>query len=296
MSRSVIEALTWVTLICPLDWLRRMLGVRTAATVCFLEGPAVDAAGTLFFSDITGNRILKMTPDGAVSVFRARQRTNQRQHVRRRGTPDQLRRGRVWPGRPAAQLVRTDMQTGQVEVLAERFEGKRSMRPTTCASTAADASGSPIPTIGTITPVWKWAARRCIASTAQVRRVVSQPQIGRPNGLAITPDDKTLYVVDSHSVAGGNRKIWAFDVADDGTLSGQRLVYDFGRGRGGDGMRLDRQGNLWIAAGVLTARGPARNRRSEDGDSRCLARRQAARAHPDSRRRADEPDVRRAGI
>jgi len=33
-------------------------------------------------------------------------------------------------------------------------------------------------------------------------------------------------------------------------LSGQRLVYDFAPGRGGDGMRTDRKGNLWIAAGV----------------------------------------------
>ena len=88
-----------------------------------------------------------------------------------------------------------------------------------------------------------------------VRRVLSQPAIGRPNGLAITPDDKTLYVIDSHSVAGGNRKIWAFDVERlDGTLANQRLVFDFGRGRGGDGMRLDRAGNLWVAAGVLKPR------------------------------------------
>jgi gluconolactonase len=85
---------------------------------------------------------------------------------------------------------------------------------------------------------------------------VSQPYIGRPNGLAITPDDRTLYVIDSHNVAGGNRKIWAFDVAGDGTLNDQRLVFDFGRGRGGDGMRLDREGNLWVAAGVMKARNP----------------------------------------
>ena len=31
---------------------------------------------------------------------------------------------------------------------------------------------------------------------------------------------------------------------------GQRLVFDFGRGRGGDGMRLDERGNLWVAAGI----------------------------------------------
>src|SRR4051812_10576654 len=42
-----------------------------AATICFLEGPAADAAGNVFFSDIAGNRILKRTPDGKVEVFRA---------------------------------------------------------------------------------------------------------------------------------------------------------------------------------------------------------------------------------
>ena len=57
-------------------------------------------------------------------------------------------------------------------------------------------------------------------------------------------------------MAGGNRKIWAFDVRADGSLANQRLVFDFGRGRGGDGMRLDRQGNLWVAAGVLKPRTP----------------------------------------
>ena len=61
-----------------------------------------------------------------------------------------------------------------------------------------------------------------------VVRVLSQPQIERPNGLAITPDARTLYVIDSHTRPGGNRKVWSFDVAEDGQLSGQRLVFDFG--------------------------------------------------------------------
>src|SRR5262245_28406749 len=42
-----------------------------AAGICFLEGPAVDAQGNVFFSDIIGNQILKSTPDGKVAVFRA---------------------------------------------------------------------------------------------------------------------------------------------------------------------------------------------------------------------------------
>src|SRR5262245_59141330 len=42
-----------------------------AAVVCFLEGPAVDADGSVYFSDIAGNRILRMDPSGKVTVFRA---------------------------------------------------------------------------------------------------------------------------------------------------------------------------------------------------------------------------------
>src|SRR5262249_17731176 len=90
----------------------------------------------------------------------------------------------------------------------------------------------------------------------KVSRVLSQPDVERPNGIAITPDGQTLYVIDSHPRPRGNRKIWAFAVSPEGTLSRKRLVYDFGKGRGGDGMRLDVQGNLWVAAGIITPRGP----------------------------------------
>ncbi|HZT81431.1 MAG TPA: SMP-30/gluconolactonase/LRE family protein, partial [Gemmataceae bacterium] len=90
----------------------------------------------------------------------------------------------------------------------------------------------------------------------KVTRVLGQPAVQRPNGIAITPDAKTLYVIDSHPKPGGNRKIWSFAVSNRGELSKQKLVYDFGKGRGGDGMRLDTKGNLWVAAGILTPRGP----------------------------------------
>ena len=87
-----------------------------------------------------------------------------------------------------------------------------------------------------------------------VARILSQPDIERPNGLAITPDARVLYVIDSHSRPGGNRKVWSFQVNETGRLANQRLIFDFGRGRGGDGMRLDVRGNLWVAAGILSPR------------------------------------------
>jgi len=153
-------------------------------------------------------------------------------------------------------LVRTELKTGTIEVLTERFEGKRYNSPN---DVVVDRQGR----IWFTDPFYG-ADRSALEMTdeavyrrdpdGKVARVLTQPEIERPNGLAITPDDRTLYVIDSHTRPGGNRKVWSFDVAGDGTLNSQRLVFDFGRGRGGDGMRLDERGNLWIAAGILLPR------------------------------------------
>ena len=229
---------------------------RAAATVCFLEGPAWHSSGDLYFSDISGNRILTLSPAGLVSVFRADSGRTNGNTFDGQGRLISCEGAEFGPG-GRRRIVRTDVGTGQVEVLTDRYEGKRYNAPNDVC----------VDTRGRIwfTDPYYWTDHDSLEmgceavymiDGTQVRRVLSQPQIGRPNGLAITPDNKTLYVIDSHNVAGGNRKIWAFDVADDGTLSGQRLVFDFGRGRGGDGMRLDRQGNLWVAAGLLKVRNP----------------------------------------
>ena len=230
--------------------------LRTAATVCFLEGPAWHPSGDLYLSDITGNRLLKLGPDGVWSIFRADSGRTNGNTFDARGRLVSCEGAEFGLG-GRRRLVRTDLATGQVEVLTDRFEGKRYNSPN---DACVDRQGR----IWFADPYY-WTDRASLEQGAEgvycldgatVRRVVAQPQIGRPNGLAVTPDDKTLYVVDSHNVEGGNRKIWAFDLAADGLPANQRLVYDFGRGRGGDGMRLDREGNLWVAAGVNTTRGP----------------------------------------
>jgi gluconolactonase len=225
-----------------------------AANVCFLEGPAWHSSGDLYFSDISGNRILQLSPGGGVSTFRADSGRTNGNTFDGQGRLISCEGSEFGPG-GRRRIVRSNVTTGEFEVLTERFEGKRYNAPN---DVCVDRQGRIW-----FTDPYYWhdhaslemgcEAVYCIEGT-NVRRVVSQPQIGRPNGLAITPDDKTLYVIDSDSRPGGNRKIWAFDVRGDGTLSAQRLVFDFGRGRGGDGMRLDRQGNLWVAAGVLKPR------------------------------------------
>jgi gluconolactonase len=226
-----------------------------AAVIAFLEGPAVDAAGNVFFSDLAGNRILKMDAKGAVTTFRADSGRTNGNCFDAEGRLISCEGAEQGPGR--RRVVRTDMKTGEVTVLTDRYDDKRYNSPNDCC---VDGKGR----------IWftdpRYGADRSdlemdveavyrIDRAGKVRRMLTQKEIDRPNGIAVSPDDKTLYVIDSHPKVGGNRKVWAFDLAADGSLSRQRVVYDFGKGRGGDGVRVDLKGNLWVAAGINRMRG-----------------------------------------
>jgi len=65
--------------------------------------------------------------------------------------------------------------------------------------------------------------------------------IAFPNGMAITPDTSTLIVADSYG-----KKLTAFDIADDGGLSKQRVWADLGEGTP-DGICIDAEGTVWYA-------------------------------------------------
>src|SRR5207244_1910521 len=99
-----------------------------AALVCFLEGPAVDSRGNVFFSDIAGNRILKMTPDGKVTTFRADSGRTNGNAFDRAGRLLSCEGAEMGPG-GRRRMVRTDLDTGTVTVLTERYDGKRYNSP-----------------------------------------------------------------------------------------------------------------------------------------------------------------------
>jgi gluconolactonase len=229
--------------------------LEVAAGVCFLEGPAVDADGNVFFSDIAGNRILKMDVQGNVSTFRPDSGRTNGNTFDAQGRLISCEGNEQGPGR--RRIVRTDMKTGKVEVLTDRFEGKRYNSPN---DVVVDTKGrvwftDPLYAPDRSTMELDQEAVYRIDTDGKVTRVIGQPAIGRPNGLAIAPGGKTLYLIDSdYSRPDANRKIWAFDIADDGSVGKHREIYSFGRGRGGDGMRLDSQGNLWVAAGISAPR------------------------------------------
>jgi gluconolactonase len=149
------------------------------------------------------------------------------------------------------------MKSGKSEVLTSKYKGKRYNSPNDVCIDEKGRIWFTDPYYGK-DPSHKEMDEEAvyrIDPDGKVTRVLSQPDIHRPNGLAVSPDNKTLYVVDSHPKEGGNRKIWALDVAADGSLKNQQLVFNFGKGRGGDGLKTDMEGNLWVAAGIYKTRG-----------------------------------------
>ena len=108
---------------------------------------------------------------------------------------------------------------------------------------------SPILATGTET-AWSWTRSRCIESILPASSCAIIADVERPNGIAVSPDQKTLYVVDNNPSRGGARKVYAYALRPDGSVGARRVLHDFGTGRGGDGMCLDRDGNAYVTAGL----------------------------------------------
>lgn len=231
--------------------------VEVADFVAFTEGPAVDVDGTVYYSDIRGNRILKMTYDGQHSVFRYPSgRTNGQ-------TFDQL--GRLWHcegnefGRDGNRRVtRTDLRnSNESEIITDQYEGQRYNAPNDICIDGLGRAYFTDPKYGDRTSMeMSVDGVYRIDLDGKVTRILKQPEIQRPNGIAVTQDNSTLYLIDSCPEVGGHRKVWAFDLDEAGDLHNQRQVFDFSPGRGGDGMRLDVEGNLYVAAGISRSTGP----------------------------------------
>ena len=231
--------------------------VTAATSIAFTEGPAVDAQGNVYFSDIINNRILVMTPDGSHKVFREPSLRTNGQTFDQQGRLYHCEGAEFGTG-GGRRVTRTNLETNEYEVITQKFEAKRYNSPN---DICVDGQGRVY-----FTDPCYWEPSRKdmemdiegvyrIDPNGQVTRILEQPTIERPNGIAVTQDSSQLYVVDSRSVPGGNRKIWRFDLDAEGNPSQQTQVWDFAPGRGADGMRLAQDGNLYIAAGINSPRG-----------------------------------------
>ena len=229
--------------------------LKTVVCLAFTEGPAVDAEENVYFSDIINNRIMKLAADGTLSTFREPSHRTNGQTIDQRGRLYHCEGAEFGPA-GGRRVTRTDLASGEYVVLTDRYAGLRYNSPNDICVDGQGRAYFTDPCYGDRSQMeMREEGVYRIDLDGSVTRILEQPVVQRPNGLAVTQDSKHLYVIDSCPTVGGNRKVWAFELDDAGRPHNQRLVYDFAPGRGGDGMRLDRAGNLYVAAGVLAARG-----------------------------------------
>ena len=225
--------------------------VEVATVVSFTEGPVVDADGNVYFSETTSQRIMRLSVDGVLSTFR--DNSNAANGLL---FDEQWRLVACEGSRSNPRVTRTDRKTGKIEVLASKFDGKLLNAPN---DVTIDGKGrlyftDPIFTKVSEEHVGIPGVYR-IDTDGKVSRILSGPDIQRPNGITIAPDDRTLYLIEANSSEGGARMIRAYDLSPDGTVSNMRVHYNFYPGRSADGMTIDSQGNIWAAAGLHRRRG-----------------------------------------
>lgn len=211
------------------------------------EGPVwFGDARALLWSDIPNNRILRWDEEGGqVSVFRKPSNNangNTRDRAGRLVTCEHLTR----------RVTRTEYD-GSITVLADRYAGKPLNSPNDVVVKSDGSIWFTDPAFGIdgfyegekAAAELKPCVYRVDGQSGEITMMIDD-FIG-PNGLAFSPDESVLYVVESRSAP---RKIFAFDVLDGGRRLGKpRLVIDAGPGTP-DGFRVDIHGNLWCGWGM----------------------------------------------
>jgi len=233
--------------------------VEIAASVTFTEGPAVDREGNVYFTEIMSQRIMKLGIDGVVSTYRERSNAANGLLIDPEGRlvacegAEFRRSGATVRGQP--RVTRTDLRTGKLEVLADNGQGVSLQGPN---DVTIDGKGRLYFTDMAGAAVYR------IDAPGKIARLLAAPEIQRPNGIQVSPDDKTLYLVEANGAQGGARMIRAYDLQPEGTVRNMRVHYNFCPGRSADGMSIDTQGNLYASAGLHRLRGT-----SETLDTQC---------------------------
>ena len=202
----------------------------------FTEGPMWDAAGFLYVSDETINKIFRVFPDG------------RKEEVIALGDPDGNtfdRRHRLIDCASVLRAIIEVTPDGKYKILADHYEGKKLNSPNDVIIGPDGAIYFTDPTLDLVAGEKQELPFQGVfrLDDAGNLRLLTK-ELKQPNGLAFSPDGKHFYADDDET-----RDIHVYDVAADGTLSNGRI---FGKEPGGqkdgvpDGIKVDKKGNLFV--------------------------------------------------
>jgi len=220
-------------------------GIGPAGTVTkvhggfeFTEGPAEDSHGNVYFSDIPTNRIYKLDRDGRLSIFLEPSGHANGLMVNSVGT--------LFACQMDGQVVAIDPESKKVTVVATQYQEKRFNAPNDLVLDRAGGIYFSDPRYRAPQPLPQGTeAVYYVAPDGSVARLIDNLQA--PNGVILSPDEKTLYVAPSEQ-----KEVWAYPISAPGKVGPGRVFCALKQANekdtnGGDGVAIDSAGNLYIA-------------------------------------------------
>jgi len=207
----------------------------------FTEGPADDGNGNIYFTDIPADRIYIHTNDGKLKTF-----------LEGAGHCNGLMfdaAGTLYACSMDGALISIDVESKKITPLAKEYQGKRFNAPN---DLVLDKHGgiyftdphfrAPDPLPQKVTAVYYRAADGEVSRVATVATA--------PNGVILSPDEKTLYVIPSRQ-----SEMLAYPVRGPGKLGEERVFCKLkqpqgAKNTGGDGLTVDTDGNLYITSRI----------------------------------------------
>ncbi len=202
----------------------------------FTEGPVWQPGAGLRFSDIPAGIIYRWTPGRGVEVYREPS-----------GHSNGLtldREGRLLACEHGNRRVSREEADGCVVTLADRYGDRRLNSPNDIVVRSDGAIYFTDPPYGLDPAPPEQPCNGVYMIRPDGELVLVADDFDRPNGLAFSPDEGILYIDDSR-----RRHVRALDVQADGTLTNSRILCDMDHPQPGspDGMKVDREGNLYVA-------------------------------------------------
>jgi gluconolactonase len=215
---------------------------KVATRYVFTDGPVWSRDGYLIFSDVPSDQLLQLKPGVPMSIFRAKSNGA--------GGNTFDVQGRFYSCETHSRRVTRTDKKGTIEVLADRWQGKRLNAPNDIVVRKDGHVYFTDPAFGN-----QQDARELdfygiyhISPKGELE-AIAKPK-GRPNGIAISPNGRILYVSNSDE-----HNLRAYDLDHNGAASSERILVSKIDGVP-DGIRVDEKGNIYLAANKIDVYSP----------------------------------------
>ena len=206
----------------------------------FTEGPAVDADGNVFFTDIPNSRIHRWSTDGKLSTFR--------ENTGRANGLFFDRDGNLLCCEGGARQLTSVTPEGKVTVLANDYDGKKLNSPNDLWIDPQGGIYFSDPRYGDMSDLEQDGFHVYYLSPDRKKLTRVVDDMVKPNGVLGTKDGKLLYVADA-----GDGKTYVYKILGSGQLGERKLIAPVGS----DGMTLDEHGNLYLTRGAVRVYAPS---------------------------------------